>query len=129
LSKPQYVIVTFRRLSGETGQPGRHEWLSWPAVTTEIFDLKAGGCDGAALGVSDEEADGIKEASPDGEVEPWPDGDVTEDGAGSATTPVPPHAVTVADTQARARTPRWRSFRISDIRQGKAILTPLVTQL
>ncbi|GAA3787659.1 hypothetical protein GCM10022226_02530 [Sphaerisporangium flaviroseum] len=93
---------------------------------------KAGGLDGAALGVC---RDGDEEASPDGEEEPSPDGGDTEGGpevgAGSATTPepAPPHAVTAADAQARARTPRWRSFRISDIRQGKAIAAALVTQL
>ncbi|MEV7968318.1 hypothetical protein AB0O34_20390 [Sphaerisporangium sp. NPDC088356] len=101
-------------------------------MTSETFDVKAGGSerDAEVDGVGEPSSDGAEEASPDGEAEAWPDGDATEeDGAGSAVTPeLVPHAVTVADTQARARTPRWRSFRISDIRQGKGIPPPLVTK-
>jgi hypothetical protein len=79
--------------------------------------------DGAGLGVS------IGEAGADKAMVLGAEGG-TEAAAGSAATPDPvaAHAVTVADAHASMRTPRWRSFRFSDIRQSKAFVTPLVTK-
>lgn len=126
--------MIFRRLAGETGQPGLHEYSSCPAETLEIFAEKAGGPAGEAAGLGVRDAAGLGVAGVDGlsagggGAEGEPGAEAGGAGPATAPEPAPPHAVTVADAQTSTANPRWRSFRISDICQGKSILTELVTQ-
>ncbi|GII84651.1 hypothetical protein Ssi03_26410 [Sphaerisporangium siamense] len=88
------------------------------AVTSETLDENAGG---PGLGVSSGGA---------GEDGAGEDGVVALGGAavalGVAPVPAAPHAATEA--HANMRTPRWRSFGFSGIRNSKAFVTPAVTE-
>ncbi|GGK92197.1 hypothetical protein Sme01_54640 [Sphaerisporangium melleum] len=109
-------MVTFRRPLTGTGQPGRHEWSSCPAVTAETLAVKAGGPagDGLGEGLGDGGA-GLSEVSGlSGAGGVLPSGEpMAEGGSSAAPEPVaPPHAATVADAQASSNRLRRRRFAV-----------------
>ncbi|MFC4531019.1 hypothetical protein [Sphaerisporangium dianthi] len=113
MSNPQYVIVTFRRPLGDTGQPGRQEWPSSSAVTAETFAVNAGGPEGDGEGDGGAGLADVSGVCGEDGGDAAPDGG-PEVGVGSAATPepAPPHAVAVAHAQASTTRPRPRCFGV-----------------